>query len=490
MLRALVIIVFMAAGIPALGLAKTIDGQIPKIIVSETGKGTAGHQFTVESEGLFRLVWDATMNYGLSGYYDLIADPDGRQDLAQNYTDYIPPHEQGALFNHVIFPGDLIGHVASAGKQHQDVPRSLQVIEASPVRVIVECRFHPMLDAKVNKALQFITRYTVYPSGQLYIQDSLIPTQNMLLKEWRHGVMGVGDPGYQPQHDQGMGRVQASTIVDQSKNWRPDEWQGYDLEQSGYNRWRIAGNTENSLLLGERLNGTRDLAHGNYRISSPSDAFGWLRGTHLQESYTYHGEESGFLFMHWDRRTPEPYQSWSRASFLIVQAPHNETHGRQGVHAWRGFKRFFFRSPNVALRAGIANTRHYLMRLGTRGSPILPDISNIRTAARLAQDYRQSPTLQLISGSVLGTGWDYANGGLMLRGRAGKVDLKIAPLQQPWLPLQVQDLGETIPGIKVNGIDWQHGSGFVYVNQGATMQLLLRVPIQQSIHLVIQAAAG
>ena len=98
-----------------------------ELTVKENGKGLQ-HTVTIECDARFRLVFEATRNYGITQWYDLAGDPQGNRDLLKNPTDYIPMHAQGAIFNQCLNPDDLIAHVASGGSLHKDVPRSFCIL--------------------------------------------------------------------------------------------------------------------------------------------------------------------------------------------------------------------------------------------------------------------------------------------------------------------------------------------------------------------------
>ncbi|NRA40370.1 MAG: hypothetical protein HRU15_19660, partial [Planctomycetes bacterium] len=78
--------------------------------LTEQGEGL-NHRVIIEAPHVFRIAFENKLNYGLSQWFDLSNRQQKDIDISQNHTDYLPIHEQGALFNQCLNPHDLIGHV-------------------------------------------------------------------------------------------------------------------------------------------------------------------------------------------------------------------------------------------------------------------------------------------------------------------------------------------------------------------------------------------
>ncbi|EKD89252.1 MAG: Chitosanase-glucanase, partial [uncultured bacterium] len=382
----------------------------------ESGSGI-DHTVTIESSGQFRLVFEAAYNYGLSKWYDLVNDPTASVDIAQNPTDYLPAHEQGALFNQCIQQGDVIGHVISAKLYNPGSPRSLHIIENTPARVIIEVVYHPMLGTTVNTNVEFTDTYAIYADGKIYLNHKIISLTDQVLGEWRNSIIGLGDPSY-GVNSEIMTAVADNngsprTLTDLSKNWTPNQWAGFKVSL-GYNHWAITGNTNNTLQVGAHIagGGADYLVEGNYNINSRSDKLGWIRATNTQNPYTWSSAVAKYLFEYWDTSTPVPNTEWTKASILLVPKTNNPYQGKQSAHEWKGFKRWFYTYSPLNLTSGQEITQQYMMQLGTRGSTIQPDIISKTVADPYANDYLNPDILVMATGTF--TGFDTEEGAYVI----------------------------------------------------------------------------
>lgn len=458
--------------------------------ISSSGSGSINHAVTVESSGQFRLAFEAAYNYGLSTWFDLVNDKGATTDIARDVTAHFRDLKQGALFNQVIFPGDLIGHIISAGKYLPNEAREIRIIESNALRAIVECSYHPMIATKVNRNLKFTTRYVIYPTGKIFITNTMQSLADQSLDQWRNSVVGLGDPSYTTNGDAGEELVvTGEEVSDHSKRWKTDQWAGYRLNQPGYNAWEIVSNSTNTLKLRKRISGNLPLRDGSYSIVSRHDRYGWIRSTDLQDPYGWQKEPADYLFMYWDPATPAPYTSRTKASIMLVPQPENPWQGKQMHHEWMGFKRFYYQTGKVALKKGERITQHYMMQLGTRGSALLPDINSREVAAVYAEDYRGDHKLAVSRGSMVDKGFDVAEGCYLLRADRGELAFavngdksrKIKPV------FKIHDYGtDKTPQIRVNGELKKPGEGYVYHQLTANtllVQLLFDIDAKATIEL-------
>lgn len=381
----------------------------PTMSVTESGTGI-DHTVTVESAGQFRLVFEAAMNYGLSKWYDLVNDPAASLDIAQNPTNYLPQHEQGALFNQTMSPGDLIGHIVAAKKCQPDLYRSLTIVENTPVRSVIEVSYHPMIGTANNILILFNDRYHVYPDGKIYITHKMHSDIDQSLTDWRNFVIGLGDPSFNPVNDSGTNGAYDSvtnTITDMSKSWLTNQLAGYMVNSYG-SKWIISGNSTNVLQLGTWLGGAISPVSGTYTIGSTQDKYGWVRATDFMNPYNYSSNVAKYIFEYWDPTTPAPNTHWTKASIMLVPKANNPYQGKQLRHEWQGFKRWFYDAGAVKLAAGQDIIQYYMLQLGADNSSILPNIICSAVADPYANDYLNPGTLLVTTGTF--TGYDATEG--------------------------------------------------------------------------------
>jgi len=400
------LIVFAGIGYPGLGHAVK-NG----LILKEKNKGSIEHTIVLESLGQYRLAFEASYNYGLSQWFDLVNNPTGTTNLAYNPTQYLPDHQQPALFNQVVNPGDLIGHIISAKRHLQKVPREFRILENNNVRCIVTASFYPMIGSNYNKNIHFEVQYILYPTGKIYIRSTLQSKESQEISLWRNSVIGLGDPAFMTAQDSGnRAVVKGDNIVDSSKSWQRDKWHGYRFNQAGYNSWEVVSNTTNELKIGRRISGNSTIKDGSYSISSRNDKYGWIRATNVQDPYQWHREIARYLYVYWDPETPQPYRDWTKASILLVPKPENPFQGVQSKHEWQGFKRFFYQMGTLAIKKGNPITQYYYMQLGTKDSLLLPDLSNRNNDKRYAADYLGNHKVGMRSGTLRDSGYDVDKG--------------------------------------------------------------------------------
>lgn len=369
------------------------------LTVRESGSGL-DHAVHVESPGLFRLGLDAWMNYGLTSWFDLVNDPEGKTDLLKHpgVTQYHGGH-QGTLLNQVIFPDDLIAHVATARTLHGHLPRSVKILEAGAARVVTESDYQPVF-SRNNPNIHLRTRYVIYASGRICATNTLWVDQQQHFDSWDQSVLTLPDPQYRYNDPRGRGQfVAPDQWVDASANWQRDAFKGCMLNLAGYNSWEILGNDATSLKLGKRLNGRGDLADGEYNVWSQENVFGWVRGSNNALPYAWSGKPTRYVMAYWDPNTPAPWTRWSQASVMMAdwsENPHPAENCR--MHAWAQTKRIKFGGPveKFTLAAGQSITRHTLIHIGAKNSPLLPHFDTATAPGPYAEDYR---TPALIDGA-------------------------------------------------------------------------------------------
>lgn len=460
------------------------------LIVRETDNGTINHTVTIEAPGRFRLGFAASYNYGLSEWYDLINDPDGKRNIAKDVVLHFPAHAQGALFNQVIARGDFIGHILAAKTFFPNEPRKLEIIENNRLRAVIEIFYYPMIAYTINRQISFKTRYVVYSTGGIFITNTMQSLADQEIYEWRNSVIGLGDPSFMPHGDSGENLViKGKALSDPAKNWKTDRWAGSQLNQ-GYNTWEIESNTANTLRIGKQLSGSKPLREGSYSIGSRHDKHGWIRSTNLQDPHIWHKDRARYLFMYWDPTTPEPYNSWTKANILLVPRPGNPHQGGQSHHEWRGFKRFYYHIGNIPLKKGEKITQRYMIQLGTKGSALLPDISSRRVADAYADDYLSDHRLEVSRGSVVDEGFDFVEGCYTLCADRNKLAFVMngdkSRKIKPAFRIQDYSSGKP-PQLRVNGELKKPGESYLYhqLNSNTLLvQFLFDVDSKAKIELV------
>lgn len=285
---------------------------------------------TVESTGLFRLVFEAGDNWGIAQWYDLVNDPSARTNLTgpgYGVNKDISTAEPG-LFQQVFYgttPNDPKLYTRAASYYFPKSPRTFNILENSPSRVVVQAISSPVTSAVgVLSNVTGDVTYYIYPNGRIYVHSILRVVNAQTASEWRCATLGLSDP----------------TSADP--------------------------------------------------YTSP-DSTGWIRSSATQNPYDYAGTAESYIFAYWRASTtPEPYKTFTRASVLLVPKPNNPLQGIQGRHNWRGWKRWYY-GVSLNLAAGQSLTQDYLIQLGTQGSSVLPDINHRAVADSLAHAYFANP---------------------------------------------------------------------------------------------------
>jgi hypothetical protein len=297
----------------------------------DSGSGLS-RTVTVESTGLFRLVFEAADNWGIAQWYDLVNDPSARTNLTGpgfGVTKDISTAEPG-LFQQVFYgttPNDPKLYTRAAGSYFPKSPRTFNILEDSPARVVVQAISSPVTNAVgVLSNVTVDVTYYIYPNGKIYIHSILRVAKAQTASEWRCAALGLSDP----------------TSADP--------------------------------------------------YSGP-DSTGWIRSSASQNPYEYAEAAERYIFAYWRASTtPAPYKNFTKASILLIPNPRNPNQGRQGRHNWHGWKRWYYGNVSLNMTAGQSLTQDYLIQLGTQGSGVLPDIKSSAVADPIAQAYFANPT--------------------------------------------------------------------------------------------------
>jgi hypothetical protein len=288
---------------------------------------------TIESVGLFRLVFEASDNWGLAQWYDLVNDPTAQTDLLANPlevpgSDLAKAAEPG-MFQQAFYgtdPDDPKLYSKASYHFFPNSPRAFNILENTASRIVVEAISSPVVNAVgILSNVTVSVTYHIYPNGRIYIRSEIRVANAQTVIEWRCAVLGLGDP------------TSLESVV-------------------------------------------------------PPDSRGWIRSSSGQNPYQYFGKAERYLYAYWSPNTPDPYTHWTKASIMLVPKPGNPFQGTQGAHNWVGFKRWYYGNVSLNMAAGEAITQHYFIQLGTQGSAVLPNINSSAAAFPIAKAYLESPT--------------------------------------------------------------------------------------------------
>ena len=247
----------------------------------DSGSGL-NRKVTVESTGLFRLVFEAADNWGISQWYDLVNDWPAKTNLTgpgYGVNPDISTAEPG-LFQEVFYgttPDDPKLYTRAASYYFPNSPRTFTVLENSPSRVVVQATSSPITNASgVLSNVTIDVTYYIYPNGKIYVHSVLRVANAQTAKEWRCAMLGLSDP--------------------------------------------TSGDP----------------------YTAP-DSTGWIRASATQNPYDYVGAKESYLFAYWRASTTRaPYANYTKASILLIPKPGNPRQGTQGRHNWAGWKRWYY----------------------------------------------------------------------------------------------------------------------------------------------------
>ena len=299
--------------------------------LTDSGLGL-GRRVTVESTGLFRIVFEAADNWGIAQWYDLVNDSSARTNLTgPGYgVTNDPSTAEPGLFQQVFYgtnPDDPKLYTRAASSYFPNRTRTFKILENSPSRVVVQAISSPVAGSVgVLSNVTADVTYYIYPNGKIYVHSVLRVAAAQTATEWRCATLGLSDP----------------TSGDPYTN---------------------------------------------------PDSTGWIRSTTTQNPYEWAGAAESYIFAYWRASTtPAPYRNFTKASVLLVPKPGNPNQGAQGRHNWPGWKRWYYGNVRLNMAAGESLTQDYLIQLGTQGSSVLPNINSSAVADPIAQAYFANPT--------------------------------------------------------------------------------------------------
>jgi hypothetical protein len=299
--------------------------------LTDSGSGLR-RMVTVESTGLFRLVFEAADNWGLAQWYDLVNDPSANTNLTgpgYGVTKDISTAEPG-LFQQVFYgtkPDDPKLYTRAASYYFPNSPRTFNILENSSSRVVVQAISSPVTNAVgVLRNVTADVTYYIYPNGKIYVHSVLQVAAAQTASEWRCATLGLSDP-----------------------------------------------------TSGDPYSGP--------------DSTGWIRSSATQNPYSSASGPETYIFAYWRASTTRaPYTNFTKASILLVPRPGNPNQGQQGRHNWGGWKRWYYGNVSLSLSARQSLAQDYLIQLGTQGSSVLPNINSSAVASPIARAYFADPT--------------------------------------------------------------------------------------------------
>ena len=320
----------------ASGLQMSYSGPSPYFDANNT------QTLTITNPGQFELVFEADTGWGPSQWYDLVNDPSATTNL------FGPCYASGpgqdpilakncSLLNRTYYG---YGNDASFFGRFQtslwpQAPRSLNVLEYSPSRIVIETNTEvPSLASPPRSNIVGTYRYYIYPNGQIYVHHTTTVTNAATIAGGASHIFTVFN-------------VENPIPAD------PPDTQGWIRATSAENPW--SGNLTPSPI--------------------PTYVFGY-----------------------WSPNTPSPNTNYTKASFLLVVSPNN-LHDKSLVNHWwqsgtgHGVTRWGWNTdPDIiTLGNGGTTTEDMLIQLGTQGSTVLPNITSSAVAGPIANAYIANP---------------------------------------------------------------------------------------------------
>lgn len=311
------------------------------LMLSTGGVGSV-QTLSVTEPGQFKLVFESSDSWGIAQWYDLVNDASATTNLlgpayATMSTD-ITLAEPG-LFQRTYYDyGDTKQFCRPSYYYFGRSPRSLNIIESGPARVVVETKSVPTVTAtEVANNLIGTARYYIYPNGQVYVHYTVtLTTAGVFNSNNIYSDVTLEDPtqtGTTPPDTQGWIRASATqnpyTSVSGAEPYLYSYWgPGTSSPYTNY--------TKASILLVRNPNNLHD---GNQIVHS------W-------------GSATGFGVVRW---------GWSN-------------------------------SDTINVGAGGTETEDMLIQLGTQGSSVLPNLISSTTAGPIAAAYIANPTPPSVRG--------------------------------------------------------------------------------------------
>lgn len=333
--------------IPTLSHATTLTGTLAGSATSQT--------FTVVSSssgaGVFKLVFEAGDNWGLSQWYDLVNDTAATNNLAGPFYSVNGPSNpcfaEPGLANITYYGNsDDKQDMQLAGCTYPSSPRTFSILQNTSDMVVVESSANPMsATTSPDPNISGVVRYYIKPDGKIYIRKKIITGKNAV-----------------------------------------------DLG---------AGGTQDLFI------GTMGLEDPGKDGAVPPDTTGYIRATTEQNPFSFENHGDSATFAYWSHNTPAPYTNWSRASILEAWSPNNVGSGvySQIIHSWNagpgyGSLRWGYRiSPGPNVPANTTLTYEFLEQLGAENTNVLPNIVTSSTATTIANAFISAPTFPTISTS-------------------------------------------------------------------------------------------
>jgi hypothetical protein len=332
-----------ACGLLIAALAIVATPAAAQLSVVTAGSGI-NQTVTVESSGLFRLIFSATDNWGMSDYYDLVNDPTASTNLALANSVNFPvvPCSRENGIPQITFYGDNDKKESMyvAGCSFSGSARSITVLESTPAQVILQTVGHP-IDSTPSIDTNITTTITYYiqPDGHIYINEKV-------------GVVSA-----------------------------------VNLDSDNF-------------VLEVALN---DPSGG----SSTTTTSGWIRATDSGNPFSSTSPWANYAFAYWNTSDPS-FPNFTKASILLVpgkSARNLWSTGGQILHGWctgtcgNGFgtQRWGFRTgngdTNFNLGAGGSLSWDWMIVLGTQNSTKMSNFTSSAVAGPIANAYINGPVI-------------------------------------------------------------------------------------------------
>jgi len=316
---------------------------------TDTGSGI-NEVVTITSTNQFQLVFEATGNWGLTQWYDLVNDPTKTTNLALAYSvnGTLDPCARESGIPQITLYGDADKKATmfEAGCNYAGSARSKSILASNALEIVLQTSGFPMgAGPIIDTNVVWTTTYYIYWNGKIVVNQALHVTS------------------------------------------------AEDL---------TAGGTAGNFVISMGLN---DPAGG----SSTATTSGWIRATNTQNPYSYDFPWDKYVFAYWNSSDPN-YPNFTKASILVVPGTTAKNLWASGgghiLHGWScgtgcGTQRWGFTSAandtNLNMGAGATVTWDFLIQLGTQNSSVLPNITSSTVADPIANAYLAAQSAPVIT---------------------------------------------------------------------------------------------
>ena len=176
---------------------------------------------------------------------------------------------------------------------------------------------------------------------------------------------------------------------------------------------------------------------------------------------------------------------------MLVPQTDNPDQGKQSLHEWKGFKRWYYVTGGIA--AGRSVSQQYMLQLGAQGSAWLPNLANKAAVDPYANEYLGPHLLTVSTGSCVGSGFDNAAGAytVVAANNTATLSFDFSSAPKRNIVLDIADFDpSSYPLVKRDGAMLTEGSEFLYAVQGRSLRVFVAGTFAEATTLSVEPAAG